>query len=346
MLKVSLELVRRSLALGTGAALLALTACGGGSSSGGNSVANVYPNVNPTVGDYYAYQDTVTVGTGFTAPNPSVYTFVRYYTGSSPIGRTDYDSRSDGTSANFLKSIRAYDTNQKETTYTFGSTTCAFNPAFGLTPPLGATPNSTFSATSVRTCTGGTASTDNYTLTGTAVGLEDLTIVAGTFKAFKYTATRTIKNASNESTSTGTFWTDGVTGRALKSVLNVKVNTTGSTALIADTTFTTELISHNAQSLGSSAATVKRFSGGWTVPYTGAVTGSCAMTIAAAGTITGSCTGTGNSPSVSGTVSSAGALSVQLSDGTQITGTLSSPGAGSGTWVNGTASGNWTASHR
>jgi hypothetical protein len=323
-----------------------LSACGGG---GGTPVApvtlaNVYPLVTPTVGDYWLFQETVTTGAGTPLPTPSVYTYARTYTNSNPIVRVDLDSRSDATSSNFLKATRTFDIDQKEVSNVIGTTNCTYAPAYSVAPSKGALPNSTFSLTSVRTCSSGT--TDNFSVTGTAVGLEDVTVAAGTFKAFKYTSTRLIKNVTNESTSVGTYWTDGVTGRVVKFVLNVKGNLPGSTVVTSDVTYTTEAIAYSAQGLGATAAPVKRFAGAWTVPFSGTASGTCSMQVASTGTISGSCNGTGGSSTVSGTVTDAGLVAVQLTDGSRISGSLTSPGAGTGIWVNGTASGTWNATHR
>jgi hypothetical protein len=347
--RFSLKHNRRVLALCAVAVITTLSACGGGSSStSGNSaqnstLSNTFPNITPKAGDYYVFQETITAGAGFTAPTPSVYNYTRTYAGSGPVVRTDFDSRSDGTSPNFSKTARNFDATNKETGYTFGTTSCTYSPSWVFAPPAGAPANSTFSATTVRTCG---AAVDNFTLTGNAVGLEDITTSAGSFKAFKYTATRTQKNSTTEFNSTGTFWADAVTGRVIKFVLNTKSNAVGSTVITGDTTLTTEVISYNAGALGASAVSIKRFAGGWTVPFTGSATGSCAMVIAVAGTITGSCSGSGGTSTASGSVTEAGAISVNLTDGSRITGNLTAPGAGNGTWSNGTATGTWTATHR
>jgi hypothetical protein len=322
-----------------------LSACGGGGTpTTPVTVANVYPLVTPAVGDYWLYQEIVTVGAGTPLPTPSVYTYARTYSNSSPIVRVDLDSRSDATSSNFLKATRTFDIDQKEVSNVIGATSCTYTPAFTVGPTKGALPNSTFSLNSVRACSSG--SSDSYSVTGTAVGLEDVTVAAGTFKAFKYTATRLIKNATNESTTVGTYWTDGVTGRVVKYALNIKGNLPGSATVTSDVTYTAEAIAYSAQGLGATAASVKRFAGAWTVPFIGTAVGSCSMQVASTGTISGSCNGSGGSSTVSGAVTDAGVVAVQLTDGSRISGSLTSPGAGTGIWINGTASGTWTAAHR
>jgi hypothetical protein len=347
--RFSFEHNRQVLALSAVAVIATLSACGGGgSSTSGNSaqnsdLSNTFPNITPKAGDYYVFQETITAGAGFTAPTPSVFNFTRIYASSAPIVRTDLSGRSDGTSTNFEKSTRNFDATNKETGYTFGTTSCSYSPAWSFAPAAGAPANSTFSATSVRTC--GTA-VDNFAATGNAVGLEEIMTAAGSFKAFKYTATRTQKNSTTEFITVGTFWQDAVTGRLVKYVMTTKSSAVGSTVITGDNTFTGEVISYSAGALGATTVTVKRFSGGWTVPFTGSATGSCTMVVAATGAITGSCSGSGGISTASGSVTDAGAISVNLTDGSRITGNLTSAGAGNGTWSNGTATGTWTATHR
>jgi hypothetical protein len=344
-----------SLLLASITALALLTsACGGGSSGTPGAAnppaaaANVFPSVDPTVGDYVVLQETVTAAAGTTLPTPSVYSFARTYTASSPIARIDFDSRSDGPSLNFLKSNRSFDIDGKEITSTTAGVTCTYAPALATFPAKGALPNSSFSSSSVKTCSasGAGLTTDNITITGTAVGLEDVTVPAGTFKAFKYTSTRITRNATNQGTSVGTFWVDTVSGRTIKYVTNLKGIIIATGASTADLTYTTEMVAYRVLANNTGFASAKSFSGGWTVAFTGSAAGVCNLTVTASGAMSGQCNGNGGSPSASGGVSDAGALSVLLSDGTRITGSLSSPSAGSGTWANGTATGTWTASHK
>jgi hypothetical protein len=90
-----------------------------------------------------------------------------------------------------------------------------------------------------------------------------------------------------------------------------------------------------------------RFTGSWRVQYTGGTSGSCAqLAVTTSGGISGSCTAaTGASFNVTGSVNELGAVTLALPTGGSLTGTLTTPYEGAGTWVDGSFTGTWTANH-
>jgi hypothetical protein len=92
------------------------------------------------------------------------------------------------------------------------------------------------------------------------------------------------------------------------------------------------------------------FQGNWSASFTGGDSGSCTgLVFGKAGTISGQCSSANLSGalfSVSGTVSASGQAQFVgggASTGATFTGSLSTGGTGSGTWVNSPISGTWTA---
>jgi hypothetical protein len=97
---------------------------------------------------------------------------------------------------------------------------------------------------------------------------------------------------------------------------------------------------------------VRRFHGGWTLTFGGSTAGECLdLNVDTAGTVTGSCrvllNGQWSDPfiSVTGSISATGSATLTTSTGATMTGSFNTPFHGTGTWTNGSATGNWTAGH-
>jgi hypothetical protein len=206
---------------------VAMTGCGGGGSdapgTGPAAVANAYPNVSPTVGDYWVFSETSTVVTG--GNTAGTISYVRNFTASNPINRTDTFSNSDGLNNNNLSTKRVFDAAGKEINYKTGTSTCTYQPSFSTSPAFDTLAGVAFSSNATLTCidsASNTTTVQNITAAGDTVGLEDVNVTAGTFKAFKYNVTRVTKTATNEGTATQTIWIDSATGRMVKYTTNTK----------------------------------------------------------------------------------------------------------------------------
>jgi hypothetical protein len=332
----------------------AITGCGGGGAdapgTGTPTVANAYPNVSPTVGDYWVYSETSTVVSG--GNTAGTISYVRNFTASNPINRTDTFSNSDGLNNNNLSTKRVFDTAGKEINYKTGTSTCTYQPSFAAAPAFDTLAGVAFSANATLTCidsVSNATTVQNVTSTGNTVGLEDVNVTAGTFKAFKYNVTRVTTTATNEGTANQTIWIDSVTGRTVKYTINTKSKTLPAGTLASEVNYVGEAVSYNAQGKGSVNINAKRFAGGWSGSYAGSLNGTCVFTVTAAtsSNVTGRCTSSTNvNTTLTGSVNDAGAINITVSDGTALSGSLTSPIAGNGTWANGTATGTWTVTHK
>jgi len=342
-----------------GAAVLAivlagLSACGGGGGSAGDTstsqpLPTTFPGVKPTAGDYYIY--TVTASTTTPANvQPTTTTSVRTYSVVNSDG--SYTRVVTGTS---IKQSRDYAADGKVATSSSVSQQCAYSPGYLISPAAGTAVGQTYSGTTSETCTisgGSGPSTATLTTSGTADAIESVTTAAGTFRAFKYTSTYVRTNGTYVSTTLETCWTDMVLGRSVK--CNTSYTTVQSTdqSVIGAGSSTSELTAYSAAGAAPVGSTLPRFVGSWRVTFAGAATGYCSnAAVTTAGAITSSCVRTNSSGSVignftvSGSVDVNGVVSATGSDGSSFTGSLTSPTAGAGAWVNGSMSGTWTADH-
>jgi hypothetical protein len=164
--------------------------------------------------------------------------------------------------------------------------------------------------------------------------------------------------AGSVTTTTETCWVDLVTGRAVECSSTWRTVPTGQTTATAAGTRTDRL---EAYSIGGKAAVgpaVRRFAGYWQFTFTGGSQGGCDnVQVETSGRITGSCrlrsaAGVYSTPfTVGGSVAADGTLNVTTKDGSTVSGSFSSPIAGSGTWrsvdsTGSTRTGSWTAVHQ
>ena len=213
----------------------------------------------------------------------------------------------------------------------------------------------TYNATNSETCTftgSSVPSTATMTTNGTTDAIESVTTAAGTFRAFKYTATYVHTNANYVATTVETCWTDMVLGRAVKCSTSYTTVQTSDQSVIAAGSSTSELTAYSVAGAAPVGSTLPRFVGSWRVNFAGAATGYCSsVSVTTAGAISSACVRTDGSGSVignftvSGSVDVNGVVTVTGSDGSTLTGSLTSPTAGTGAWVNGSMSGTWTATH-
>ena len=333
--------------------LAGLSACGGGGGSAGDTPASqplsmTYPGVKPTVGDYYVYALTSTITTPANTP-PSASTSVRTY----PVVNGD-GSLTRVVTGLSVKQSREYSADGKVAASTSTTQQCVYSTGYVISPPAGSAVGQAYSGTATETCTYAGSSvptTATLTTTGTADGIESVTTAAGTFRAFKNTSTYVRTDGSYVSTTIETCWTDMVLGRSVKCSTSYSTVLADHTVSAAGST-TSELTAYSAAGAAPVGSTLPRFYGSWRVDFSGAATGHCSSAfVTTAGVISSACVRTNSSGSVignftvSGSVDANGVVTATGSDGSTFTGSLTSPTAGTGAWVNGSMSGTWTASH-
>ena len=334
--------------------LAGLSACGGGGGSAGDTptaqpLSTTYPSVKPTVGDYYIFTATSTVTTP-TGTAPTTSTSVRTY----PTVNSDGSYTRAVTGAS-IKQARDYAADGKVTTSTSTSQQCVYSPGYLISPPAGTAVGQAYSGTTGQTCTftgSSVPSTSTLSTNGTADAIESVTTVAGTFRAFKQTATYVTTTNGYVSTTVETCWTDMVLGRTVKCSTSYSTVQPDLTVVSAGSSVS-ELTAYSVAGAAPVGSTLPRFVGSWRVNFAGAATGNCgSVSVTTAGVInTSACVRTNSSGSVignftvSGSVDVNGVVTATGSDGSSFAGSLTSPTAGTGTWVNGSMSGTWTASH-
>lgn len=338
-----------------------LAACGGGggggatnSGAGGGAPAVAVDKTSPSVGDFYTYKMT-----GYSLSNGgSRYTFqpaydtelttavaggtstVKTLYGDQYTGWYDYSATLNGL---YTGGTNAYCT----TTYAAG--------VYG--PPAKLALNVSWdNSTSLKVdCGAGMAlRSDKLASKGAVVGIESITVAAGTFQAYKLTATvREERTASYPNdpvqspdlhTSQLTSWIDVDTGVELKrSIVDVANGEEVSTSR--------ELVGLSHAKSARQLLVVERFVGpAWKGSYSGKLSGTCTAIIHEGGTIDARCaegTATVNTFFPEGTINNSGQVNFALPAGggnapkftgqaesvTKISGTWSDGSGGTGTWV-------------
>jgi hypothetical protein len=182
-----------------------------------------------------------------------------------------------------------------------------------------------------------------HSVKGVAEGVVNITVPAGTFTAFKYTATTIIQPSKGTSRKmVETCWTDLKTGR------HVACDTTFNTASQGDYLVRKlRLEGYSTKDHGTVGNVSQRFAGDW-VLSTSSPTGDCTgFTVNGDGAVTGACdlSVTPNKQLTGKIDSAASSISITLPNGVVLTGTFSSPANVTGKFT-GLASGTWTATRR
>ena len=342
-------------------ASLVLTACGGGgsdSSQAGSPPAganpNAYPSVAPFKGDYFVYTSTTTP----TLP-----------TGQAPAQRTvsrDVQSvsadgafvRLDTFSAVSPSTIRNYAADGNETSRITTASRCDFTPGYRNTPPRGSVVGDKFTSSSKQTCTaqpGGGVTSVELVESGTVLAAESRTVAVGTFDTIKFEHTTTSTSATGVTTTLETCWVDKLSGRAVECTSTFSTTPSGQTTPTSAGTTAFVLTTYSFNGAAPVGPAERRFAGAWSVSFAGSSGGSCAtLLVDGSGNASGTCQFTGSAGAstpfaVTGTVKANGAAAVAAgtaSTGASLVGTFSSPSTANGTWVNGSLSGTWTATHQ
>ncbi|MBK4735084.1 hypothetical protein [Noviherbaspirillum pedocola] len=342
--------------------VVALGACGGGSSNGdglaaatpagqqeGNAtVVQRYTNEKAVQGDSFTRKETYSFSDSNSKPLTSYFT--NYYqtvnadhsglfvqTNSDPMFiRRRYYFTADGITKDADASEQP---------------SCVSEPSVAAVPST-LTPGQRWDNSWTRTCTTGTGKTvDMVRNTGSATALETITVAAGTFQTIKEENTWTeILDASRSTAKLEQVeqcWIDTVMGVAVKCT-QTAVATPRDTSLKSKSgSATIELIAYDASRFPGSIRNPARFAGGWNAGLTEANTENCSsLTIDTKGELTGTCRFVdGWYVAVEGAVDADGVLKASSSDGVTISGKLT-PVDGSVEWSANGGRGAWSMAHK
>lgn len=324
-----------------------LAACGGGggdSGTGGSTgttpTSNNYPTSGPTAGDWYSYTTTTQ------ANLPSAATTTRHFT--RHYGRTSegmliyFETAAD---ANAWRSVSELDSSLA----IVSEVNCTYTPAFRSAPPLGAPAGTTYSSTVARNCPGAIAVQRVATVntSGKAEGAESHAVALGVFNTFKSTRTVTTTFGTEFQKTVSTCWEDLATGVMIECARQSTTATGATAPPHTSNSSRTELVAYGRIGQPAVGPAARRFAGTWLVQFSGDDSGSCTnVRVALDGAISGTCAfGGAASFGVTGQIAENGAVTVNVNNGAQLTGTAGTPLAASGTWTLGNARGSWTASH-
>jgi hypothetical protein len=190
---------------------------------------------------------------------------------------------------------------------------------------------------------------DRITVTGKAEGLESRTTALGTFQTSKRSHTiTTVLDSGDTAISNKTCWDDVNTGAIVECESASNTTAKGASAPRSSNTSTLRLVAYGRSGQAPVGPAVRRFAGTWRVQFSGDDSGSCTnVRVALDGTISGTCAFGGTvSFGVTGQIADNGAVTVNVNNGAQLTGTAGTPLAASGTWTLGNLRGSWTASHQ
>lgn len=321
------------------AALLAagLSACGGGGGGGGSDAGTPAAPTGPvltaradlTVGEYMVYDKLQT----------------NHNTGVTPV-MVKLTWMFDRVGATVRKKETAYGTSSRLWTYdatsalasvsSGGLESCTYAPGLQFSPPYPRWVGQTWNITSTMNCSSTTSQQQ-----GRVVAREPLTLPIGTFDSLRVERTGVDIGGTYRSDVIETCWYDTARGF----VLRCETDYTYRHGAAGSTTGWTDVWVLSGMGGPGRAPTgfvLARFSGDWEMAYAGSPAVVCnRLQVSPDGSVSGACS---TAPSGGfGTVNTHGALSITLQNGMTLTGTLSTPDSGSGTWTLGASSGTWTA---
>ena len=327
-----------------------LAACGGG---GGDNTTptvapqNAYPATVASTGDWYAYSSTVqqTLPTASTSES----SMTRYFKSVTAEGKLQRVQLSSAGS----QSTRHFDTTGEISAIAYADRTCEYTAGYRFSPLPGAAAGSTYSTSTVGTCrsTGTFSSTtvDRITVTGKAEGLESRSTALGTFQTFKRSHTiTTVLDSGDTIISNETCWDDVNTGAIVECQSASNTTAKGASAPRSSNTNTLRLVAYGRSGQAPVGPAARRFAGTWRVQFSGDDSGTCTnVRVAVDGAISGTCAFGGTvAYGVTGQIADNGAVTVNVNNGAQLTGTAGTPLAASGNWTLGNLRGSWTASHQ
>lgn len=325
-----------------------LAACGGGGGGGGvgdtGSTTAPITRAEVQAGDYLVYTvtNTPTVPAG---QQPTTMSQTRSYVSIAADGSSQQFT---GYSAAVFAGPTTFDVNDgfvgNNDAIGSANIPCFYTPALQSSPPYPRSVGQTWQQTSVRTCSG---ITNTGTQSGKVVAREQVVVPAGTFDSYKVERKGLLETVSSTTSQTLTCWYSVQRG------VTLKCDSTGTQTPVGSTTPNSVISSSmslkgwggpNRATLGT---VLPRFSGYWRVQYGGGNSGSCTqLMVSDTGGISGNCSAaSGGSFAVTGSVNDSGAVDIALPTGGKLTGTLTTPYGGNGTWADSGLTGTWTAIH-
>lgn len=323
-----------------------LVACGGGGDDAGAApVAAPLPitRTEAVVGDYFVYAMTFTTSVP-AGVAPRAYNLTTAYRSIALDGTNQRVSTRSDVAAVQQSTYNVNAALVSSDYFLGGAVICTFSPPAQASPPYPRAVGQAWSGTSVHNCAGPQTT---MVQSGQIVARENLVTPAGTFDAY-----RTIRTALNTDTTSVTsqdltYWYSVDRGFLLRCDHTNTTTPAGSTTPNNVISVTQILTGVGGPARPAQGNVLTRFQGLWRVQYTGGASGNCAqLFVSSSGTVSGNCTPAGGSAfAVTGTVNAGGEVSIVLPTGGVLTGTLTAPYAGTGTWVDGGLSGAWTAVH-
>ncbi|UTY60450.1 hypothetical protein [Massilia sp. erpn] len=324
-------------------AAMALTACGGGGSGSGSEPAGPRSYSMPAPSQYdfatYAVEQKSSISGSSTylksrvmqsGSNPSDGVYIETVTYREYEGRLDYHLTSD----RGMSGSAAY------CSYTYQPVMYEI--------PATLTLGQTWDNSSVmsKECRGTKAPVYTYRSKGTVLGLETITVKAGTFETVKLTYTISWELSPEKAVTEGTAWRDVRSGRIVK---DDRVTTRSSLAdgkVSNVLNSTEELTAFSIAATGQRKMTVEQYAGSYSLVIAGNFL-NCPTTVDNAGTVSVKCTDAYGSTqfSASGTVDADGEIRFAPNPYASFTGKFISPQNARGTWTSGTTNGTWAFSH-
>lgn len=308
------------------------------------------PSVAPVQGRYAVYERVITV----TAPSalaPTTSHVARTYTTVNADGSF---TRVDSGTALSRKITRRFDPQARLLDTVSIDQTCAYSPAYAPGIARGTAVGQSFSASTTVDCAVPSGSPYTYTSSVNSIGqaMESRTTPAGTFNTFKYQAQYVTTSSSAITTGTETCWIDTATALTVRCESSFTSVPSDTSVAPSSSNTVLELVGLSSNSGSPVGSALPRFVGLWGVTFAGSGNGRCsALSVNTSGGISGSCQtmdslGTVTSTfTVTGSVDVNGVVTAAGSDGSTLSGNLTSPLGGSGTWTRGSATGTWSASH-
>lgn len=313
------------------AAVLALSACGGGGDPGSSGESHpstpTYSAEPVSVGDYFTHRLTAKQPGYSAEPSYSTST-VREARGGSVF--VDVGSAS-------LRADSHYDSERRlvKTTYPEDGGECVttYSPARVLTLPKRVTVGMSWEQNSVaKTVCPNRTVESTFVKKTNAEALESITLPIGTFTAIRTVSSMVVEAATRSVKADVTCWVDPVLGVDLKCSAT-RTTTIKSNGSVTKGTYETELVAYASAKAGRRFDSLSRFAGTWSgvSRVSGNVDISCKVKVAVDGKFTADCPGWGDK---NGSVGQDGAIEFWVGSILHLTdfvGKLESPYQASGT---------------
>lgn len=195
--------------------------------------------------------------------------------------------------------------------------------------------------------TGQILSHTNATNVGSVTSLDSITTSAGTFNAYKLVQVRTFKDASGTTVQRETCWREPKLRRDV--ACDKIITNSGSSSSLATRW---RLEAYSSVATNARVQIPATYSGNWQLSLSTNAKVKCgSIKVSITGDITGACVNAidypyGSGIPVTGKVAANGTVTAAIGNVIRVTGSLGTPGEGSGQWGDGTLTGAWDASHQ